>query len=198
MPERDVAVGPEALEDSECRQLMGRIGIGVEEVDDDRLATGREQASSRLLHLRLIERNEDASCVIHALADAEPELARDQRLEAAGHAVGVRPGAPAKFQHITKACGRDEASAGELALQERIRRGGGAVDHRADRRRISLSLGECREHTLRLVGGRGRHLGDAQRGGRGCGVEEQEVREGAAHIDADDLRPSGHRTAPGP
>ena len=53
-----------------------------------------------------------------------------------------------------------------------------------------VAAADAIEKAARLVGPRGRHLGDA--GGARRLVDHEDIREGAAHVDADDLRPVRH------
>ena len=80
----------------------------------------------------LVERGEDAAAGVHALGDLEAEVARDDRREAAGHAVGLRAGAAAELEHVAEARGGDQAGAGEAALEHGVGGGGGAVHDQVD------------------------------------------------------------------
>ena len=60
--------------------------------------------------------------------------------EAAGHAVGLRAGAAAQFQHVAEPLGGDQAGAAEVAFQHGVGGGGGAVDdqrHLRQRRHLA-------------------------------------------------------------
>ena len=46
---------------------------------------------------------------VHALVDLDAPLARDQRLEGAGHAVGPGPRAPAELEGVAEAARGDRA-----------------------------------------------------------------------------------------
>ncbi len=52
----------------------------------------------------LVERGEDAAAGVEALGDLEAEIAGDHRREAAGHAVGVGPGAAAELEDVAEPC----------------------------------------------------------------------------------------------
>ena len=173
-------------------ELVGGVGVGVEEVDDEGLAAGarrvataaRTASSSRGVRMR--------PSGVGALGDFEAEVAGDDRGEAAGHAVGVGPGAAAELEDVAEALGGDEAGAGEAALEDGVGGGGGAVDDEVDLGGRGAGRVEGGEDAEGLVLGGGRGLGQAD--GAGGGVEEDEVGEGAAHVDAGDDAPS-HRGA---
>jgi hypothetical protein len=104
---------------------------------------GREQPVARGFHLLAGQRDQDAAGMIHALGDPEPKLARDQGLEAPGHAVGVRASASAELEHIAEPGRGDEASPRDRTLQERVRGRGGAVDDGPDPGRLRTGHGKC-------------------------------------------------------
>jgi hypothetical protein len=59
------------------------------EVDHQCLGAALAQAMHFLPHRRLVERRQDPAGGIDALGHLGPQIARDQRLEAPGHAVRV-------------------------------------------------------------------------------------------------------------
>ena len=54
-------------------------------------------AATAAAHLVLVERRAHRARRLDALGDLEPQLARDERHEGAGHAVGLRPRAAAEL-----------------------------------------------------------------------------------------------------
>ena len=141
----------------------------------------------------LVEGGEDAAAGVGALGDLEAEVAGDDRGEAAGHAVGVRAGAAAELEDVAEALGGDQAGAGEAALEDGVGGGGGAVDDQVDLGEVDPRprRGRRGRRVAWFVGG-GRGLGEAD--GAGGGVEQHEVGEGAAHVDAGDDA-AGHACA---
>ena len=67
---------------------MRRVGVGVQEMDDQAFAAHGQEPRAPHPQLRLVERSDHLSRHVHALVDLDAPLARDQRLEGAGHAVG--------------------------------------------------------------------------------------------------------------
>ncbi len=144
-----------------------------------------QQGSHRALDIVRIERTQDLAIGIDALIDLQAQLARDQGLEAADEAIGERPGSAAKLEDVTETLGRDQADPGDLALEQRIRRRRRPVHDGADLGKRRAGLGERIENAKGLVLDGRRHLGDTNFAA--LLVEQDEVGEGAADIDADDL-----------
>ena len=142
------------------------------------------ERARRLTHLLLVEREHDLAVGVDALGHLEAQLPRDERLEGALQAVRGRAGAAPELQHVAEAARGDQPGPGALALEQRVGRRRRAVDERLDLAGRDASFGERREHALRLVPRRGRHLGGPD--GAGRLVEQHEVGEGAADVDADD------------
>ena len=163
--------------------LVVGVEIGVDEVDDQRLGTGRPRRPGGLPHRVLVERGHHRTGRVDPLRHLEAALARHDRREVAHHAPRVGPGAPAELQRVAKAPRGDEGAAHPLALQHGVGADGGAVDHRLEFLRRLAERGEAGHEAVRLVGRRGRYLGDAH-GARGR-IDQQQVGEGAADIDAE-------------
>ena len=132
MADGDVGVRPELGGDRGGAELVGGVGVGVEEVDDEGLAALGEEVGDGGAGGGLVEGGEDAAPGVGALGDLEAEVAGDDGGEAAGHAVGVGPGAAAELEDVAEALGGDEAGAGEAALEDGVGGGGGAVDDEVD------------------------------------------------------------------
>jgi len=113
------------------------------------------QAMHFLPHRRFVERDEDATGGIDALRHLGPQIARDQRLEASGHAVGIGACATAEFEHVAKpGCGNQPA-ARSLAFEHGVGGDRGAVDQRGYRGEISVEHCQAGDEADRLVlGGR--------------------------------------------
>ena len=119
---RDVAVGPQRMDDLGGALLVRGIDVAVQEMDDHGLAAHGEQLLRRLGHRRLVERRQDLAVGVHALGHFQPDLAVDQRLEGAAQAIGLRPRAAAELQHVAEALGGYQPDLGDLALEQRVGR----------------------------------------------------------------------------
>jgi hypothetical protein len=185
---RDIRVRPHGRCDLAGTLLVTVVHVRMDEVDDQRLDAGRPQRLGGAAHRVLVERHHDLSLGVHALRDFEPKVARDERLERPLQAVRRRPRPAPQLQHITEAGRRDEASHRALPLEERVRRRRRAVDQDLDRCRRDTRLAQGDQHALRLIADGRRHLGDGDLPG-GL-VHDDEIREGAAHVDANQIRRS--------
>ena len=135
---------------------------------------------------------------VHPLDRLDGVLQVGQRLrlrpdDPAGQAA--RDEGPGDLQHLAEAAGHHQPDPGALALQDRVRRDRGAVQHVRDlgraRSRRPHRPSRCRRSTpTRLVLRRGRGLGPV--GGAGRLVHEQQVGERAADVHAE---PIGHASS---
>ena len=101
------------------------------------------------------------------------------------HAIRLRPCAAPEFKHVTKSGGGDQAGAAELALQYGVGRRCRAMDDERHARQVAIGLRDGVHYTKGLVVQRAGNLGKAH-----CTaglVEPDQVGEGAAHIDADQI-----------
>jgi hypothetical protein len=153
-------------------------------MDDDGFAAQRQQLAGRVAHRRLVERHQHLAVGIHALRHFQAILALDQRMEGAAQAVGLRPRATAELQHVAEAAGGDQPDPGDLALEQRVGRGCGAMHHGLQLGGVDAGRGQRGHEAQRLIVDRGRHLGEFDRAG--SGIDRQEIGEGAA----------GHRCRP--
>ena len=152
-------------------------------MDHQCLGAAIAQAMHGLPHCRLVKRCQDTTGGIDALGDLGPQVARDQRLEAAGHPVGIGASAAPQLQHIAKASRGNQPAARALALKHGIGGDRRAVDQCSYRREIGFEHGQPGDKADRLIfGGRG-HLGDAKHAARR--IERQQVGEGAADVNPD-------------
>jgi hypothetical protein len=135
--------------------------------------------------------------VTHALANLTAPPARNERRRALEVEI-VEPGEakPSDLEQIAEALGGQETGPGTAALEDSVGRDGGAVDDLADVARRNAGLGRQLSHAVddraRVVGRRRQHLAGARDPVR---RDEDEIGEGAAHIDAE---PIAHDALPRP
>ena len=103
-------------------------------------------------------------------------------MKSPAQAPGARPVAAAHLQHVAEPRRGDEADPRALALEQRVGADRGAVNDGAEIGDAAERL-EPGEKARRLVAALRRHLGGPESPGRA--VEQEEVGEGAADIDAD-------------
>src|SRR3546814_75659 len=119
------------------------------------------------------------------LAHLQPAVARDHRLEDAAQAPGGGAVAAAHLQHVAEpGCG-DDAGRGPAPLQQRVGADRGAVHHRGDRGDPVDPRLDPGEDALGLVRTGRRDLADL--GAAGDLVEDEDVGEGPADVDADHI-----------
>ena len=179
---RDEGGGPDLARDGAGGLLVRGIGIGMDEADDQRLGAELEQPAHGGPHRVGVERDHHIALGVDALRHFEAQLARDQRLEAADHAVAEGPRAAAELQHIAEARSGDQAAARALAFENGVGADSGAVHQRRQVLDRDAAVAQSREHAARLVVGRRRDLDDAKP--VRAFVDEQQVGESAAHVDA--------------
>lgn len=182
-------VGPDRPRGPERGLLVGRVGIGVHEDDGERLRTEGEKALGGRPHLGRVDRGEHRPVRERPLAHLEAQVPLHH-----GHEVPRQPPclaavAPAHFQVVAKAAGGEEPDACALALQERVGPHRGAV-HDGRQVRDRAERGQAVEEPFGLVASAGGHLRRLE--GSGRLVEQKEVGEGAADVDADDPAPVRH------
>ena len=186
---RDVAVRPEFGGDLGRPALMRGVGVGMQEMNDERLAAGGEQPLHRLAHVVLVERHAHGAGGLHPLGHFQPQVAWNDGHEGSGHAIGLRPGAPAELDHIAKTLRRDHAGAGQAALQHGVGGGGGAMHDEIDAVDRKTGGAERGYDAESLVVDRRWGLGDAHLAAVAA-IDQEEIGEGPADIDA------GHDAAP--
>ena len=182
--EGDIRIRPDRAGDGAGAQLVLRVGVGVEEVDHQGLAALLQQGAHRLGHRRFVEGRAHRAVGHDALRHLAAPFARDQRLEGAEQAIGLRSRAAPEFEDVAKPLRGDEADLGGLALQHRVGGGGGAVDDEVEVGRRHPGGGNRRQHALGLVADCGRHLGEAHADAGRIRLRQEKVGEGAADIDA--------------
>ena len=168
------------------RDLVRRVGVGMEEAHRDRLDAARDElARERWRSSAGSSRRERLAGRGHALGHLEGEVARHQRARAMEEQVErVGPVAAAERVDVAEARRGDERGPGAAALQHGVDRDGRAVQqlvHGGD-----VATGE-RERGGGPLGRVGRHRQRLRRDD-GAVVEPDQVREGPADIDADDAQ----------
>ena len=168
------------------------VGVGVDQRDRQRLDVLRAQRLQLLPQVRLIERPHDLALGAHALVglDRARQRRHRQRLVVDHPAAeAARHEAARDLQHLAVTLGRDQTAARAGAGQDRVGRNRRAVHHVVDLVRVDpgtlADAGDAVEHANRLVGRRTRHLGGP--GLSGGFIDEQQVGEGSAHVDAQSI-----------
>ena len=162
---------------------MRRVDVAVQEMDDDRFTARRQQPLCGVGHGGFIEGCQHLAVGIHAFGNFKSHLAVDHGPEGAAQPVGLRPCATAELQHVAEALCRDQTDLGDLAFEQRVRRGRRAMHHGLQQCGIEAGRGQRRHEADRLVVDGRWHLGEPHFvGGR---IDRQQVGEGAADIDAD-------------
>ena len=81
----------------------------------------------------------------------QAKLARDQRLEAAGHAVALGARAPPQFEHVAEPHRGDQAAGYTLALENGVGADSGAVHEGGERVGAEAAFPDAGHHAARLV-----------------------------------------------
>jgi hypothetical protein len=175
--------------------LMRRVHEREQVADRDRFDPGRVELACGAAHRLAIEPHEHAAFVVAALGNLPGQALRRDR-ERLGVEI-VEQVAVARlvldFLHGAEALGDEEPDLGAAHLQERVGGDGGAMGEKRDARGRDAALGETRhavEHTERRILRRARHLLDHHLSGRG--IEQDQVRVGAAHIDTQPILRRAH------
>ena len=111
MTGRDIRVGPHLTRDFSSAQFMGRVGVGVQEMDHQRLAPRINQRLNLGAQRILIQRRQNITARIHPFWYFKAQVAGDDRRKLPLHPVRLRSGPPPQFQHITKTQCGDQAGA---------------------------------------------------------------------------------------
>ena len=164
--------------------LMRRVGVGMQEADGDGLDAEAVEMMRQPFERRHVEGDEHLARGVHPLVRLEGEVARHQRARAMEIEVeGVRPVAAAERVDVAKALRGDERGGGPAAFQHGVDRNGRAVQQFVHRRHIAAGEAQRGGGPDGRIGRDGQRLG----GDDGAVLEADEVREGAADIDADDV-----------
>ena len=156
-----------------------------------KLIASASTPASRILsaeHLELAdgERRPHLARPVDPLGHLETQLARNQRrLAMEAQIERLRAVAAADLQQVAKALGGEQRSLGADALQQRVDDERGAVLDEARLARVERSLADAVEDRFAqpIIGGRAFGVGDRA----GLDIAGDEVGEGAADIDGDDI-----------
>ena len=108
MTGRDVAVRPELQRDPFGQELVLGVAVGVQEMDDERLAARVQQRADRAAQPFLVERAAHAARRVDPLVHLVPEATGHERDEAAEQSVRGRARAAAELEHVPEAARRDQ------------------------------------------------------------------------------------------
>ncbi len=192
----DEDVRADAAQHLAGHDLVGRVGIGVQEADRHRLDAQRGEPVPERLDGGVVDRHQHVARRVHPLAHLEGEIARHQRprpVEVEIERVG--PVAAPERVDVAKAFRGDERRGGPAALQHGVDGDGRAVQQFADRRHVASGVAQRRRGPDGRVGRNRQRLG----GDDDAVGKADEIGEGAADVDADhahDMR-ALIRTAPG-
>ena len=134
--EADIERGRHLADDGGEALFVRRIAEAPQERDGERLDALVQKLADGAARLRLVERHDDAALVVDALVDLANEALGDERRRLVGahhrlNVLGIEPGVAARQIHdgerIAVAAGGEKADLGDVAGDERVERGGGAV-----------------------------------------------------------------------
>ena len=167
--------------------LVGRVQVGEEQADGDRLGAARAHGLGQAQRLALGELGDDDAVGADPLGGLEAQLRIDQRGGLGGaEAVEVGPVLPGDLEDVGEPLGRDQGGAGAGFLEQRVGPHGHPVgeclDLGGDRGGALQHLLDRCDHSQRLVlrGGRG------LRGVDPLAVDEDRVGEGPADVDSEE------------
>ena len=152
--------------------LVRRVGVGVQETDADRGDALLAEEARRGADARLVERPQLLAEEIEPPADLADIAKRHDAFRLhpeirVAVALGYR--LTGDFEDVAEALGDDQAETGDLALQQRVGRDGGAVRQHGQIVDARAPFAEDRMHAAhqrnRRIRRRRRHLGHAQRAG---------------------------------
>ena len=172
------------------RELVGVVGVGVQEAHPDRGDVVRAEPAGGGHGIRLVERAQLVALEVHPAADGAHVVGGDdaRRLDPeVGVAVAVGHGLAGDLEHELVALGRDEAEPLDLALEQLVGGDGGAVADGGDvvtgGAQHAEDLLDAGDEPVGGVGGRARRLGGDELAG--VLVEGHDVGERAPGVDAD-------------
>ena len=169
------------------RLLVRRVGVGVDERYGHGLDAVALQIRHGVTHGLRIQSNVFFTFMGSSFSDLDPQVPRNQRLGLLPlEVVELGDADAAQLQHVAESPRGDEAGASSLALDDRVGRDGGAVNHRAAVGGLELQLLQQAldegEDTLLVGLGRGDALCNMH---RAVVLDQHHVRERAADIHAD-------------
>jgi hypothetical protein len=161
-----------------------RIAIGEQEHQRHGLHALGAQTPRGGAHRGLVERYQHVAPRGQPLRDFQAATARHERrgtpIQDVVHPEEV---AAPDLEHVAEAIGGDEPGARALAFEQRVDADGRAVDHQSRVGKASAGLIDAAEHAVQERLGRAEGLGVEH--GTGRLVQRDEIREGAADVDAD-------------
>ena len=181
----DMLVRPDLAGDPGGAQLVCGICVGMKEMNDEGFTSFVEEPANGFTHAVLVKRHAHRTRGVETLGYLDPEIAWNDRHEHARHSVGLGPGTATELDHVAKAAGGDHPGSGEPPFQNRV---GG-------RRRPMNDEVDLRDGETRLLQGGDDAEGLVVEGRRRfrdadlatvAAVDQQQIREGAADIDACD------------
>ena len=170
--------------------LVGVVGVGVHQGHGDRLHPGVEQLADRLAGLRLVERPQDSAARVAPLRDPPCVLQVRERVRLLhDHPAGERSGGlrAREVEHLLEVLGDQQTHSRALFLEHDVGRDGRTVQDGADIARAHVGAvqqggGSVDDPDGLVLGGR-RRLQEMDLAT--SLVEEQEVGEGSADVDAE-------------
>src|SRR5262249_57569505 len=111
-----------------------------------------QEATEGRIGVGFIERDDDPALCVDPLVDLKAPLARNERLERAGHAVGTRPRAPAELERVAETARGDEPYARHLALEHGVGGGRRTMDDEIKCAGRHGRLRDCRQYAVGLIG----------------------------------------------
>ena len=171
--------------------LVRRVAPGMQEADRHRLDLGLGQLFDGRVQGDFVQPRFHRAVRPRAFPNRQAQVAGHQR-RGRSHAEIVALGLQTlpHFDDVAVALGGEHADTGRLALQQRIGRGGGAVDDARGRGEQGVwcqtqALGgqiQALQHPVRLIGGRGGGFGYDR---FAVGAGDDDVGEGTADVYAD-------------
>ncbi len=178
----DVGVRPDLGDRCERCLLVRRVGVRVDEDDRDRFGAALQEAVRCRLHLFRIDGDAYGPIGERALGDLDTQITFRHRFERAPQAPRLAAITATHFEHVAESRRGDYADLGALAFEQRIRADRRAVND-AGEVRHGTERAEASHEALGFVAALGGDFGNAERARRR--IEQEEVRECAADIDAD-------------
>ena len=122
--------GFELLENLPGALLVRRVGVGVEEGDDDGLHSLFSDGLCDIRQLGVVEWPQHLAGGGHPLVDLPAPVTLYQRLVDPGQAIHLRTVAPAELEHVSEAAGGDQRTTSPATFDQGIGRDGCAVKDR--------------------------------------------------------------------
>ena len=165
--------------------LVGRVGVGMQQRDGDRLGPARFDAPDRVRHRVRVQRGHDPAVVVEPLGHLEAARGGHLRCELGRQVepVEVAPVLAPDGERVREAARGDQRDLGVLALDDGVGDDGGAVDQVVHVRPLEIDRAERRHQARDAVVGAGGDLRGSHLAARP--VMGDHVGERAADIDTD-------------